>query len=103
MLNQSQTLIILGDVSFVSEEMIYRIFILRGIRLRIDINKYWIGFLTGFIISINIFSGGVILSKTLSLNWIYFFWIWVITTPILLTIKYLHTKQKKEVKREKWD
>ena len=61
---------------------------------KIDINKYWLGYLTGILIYINLFSAGVILSYTLLLNWIYFFWIWLITTPILLTINYLSKKQK---------
>lgn len=60
-----------------------------------NINKYWIGYLTGIIVFINFFSAGVILSESLSLNWIYFFWIWLATLPPLFTIKYLYDKQKK--------
>ena len=62
----------------------------------ININKYWIGYLTGIIISINLFSAGVILSYTLSLNYIYFLWIWSISVLILIPIKYLKNKQEKE-------
>ena len=61
----------------------------------IDINKYWVGYLIGIIIIFNIFSAGVILSYTLSLNWIYFFWIWLITLFILWIINYLCKKQEK--------
>jgi len=66
--------------------------------VRIDINKYWIGYLTGILIIINILSAGVILSYALFLDWIYseilFLWLLLITTPILIIIRYLYIKQK---------
>lgn len=68
--------------------------------MKIDINKYWIGYLTGILIIINIFSVGVILSYTLNLNWIFFIWIWIITLPILKLIFYLKRKQEKEINDE---
>lgn len=63
--------------------------------MRIDINKYWIGYLTGTLILINIFSAGVIMGYALSLDWSFFFWIWLGSTPILMIIRYLYIKQKK--------
>ena len=66
--------------------------------MKININKYWIGYLTGILIAVNIFSAGVILNKTLSLNWIYFFWIWLVSLIPIVLIAYLREKQ---LKREK--
>ena len=66
--------------------------------MNIDINKYWFGFLTGILIIINIFSVGVILTYTLSLNWIYFFWSWLITMPMLTVIRHLKYRQEKKLK-----
>jgi len=64
-----------------------------------NINKYWIGYLTGILIILHIFSVGVILSYTLSLNWVVFFWIWLVITPILMMINYLYKKEREEVKK----
>lgn len=63
-----------------------------------NINKYWIGYFTGIIVCCNIFSAGVILSYTLFLNWICFFWIWLFSLLILYVINYLKNKQIKNEK-----
>ena len=64
--------------------------------MKMNINKYWIGYLTGVIIFINIFSIGVIMSYSLSLDWGLFLWVWLITLIPLLLITFLYNKQKKE-------
>lgn len=67
--------------------------------MNININKYWIGYLTGIIICLNLFSVGVILGYSFSLNWYYFFWIWLITLLYLFPINYLKNKQEKIIKK----
>ena len=64
--------------------------------MKMNINKYWIGYLTGIIIILNIFSAGVVISYSFSWNWIYFIWIYFITLISLLLITFLYNKQKKE-------
>jgi len=59
-------------------------------------NKYWIGYLTGIIICINIFSAGVILANTFKLNFFIYFWLWLISLLFLIGINYLINKYKKE-------
>lgn len=65
----------------------------------ININKYWIGYLTGILIILNIFSAGVILSNNFSLNWKYFIWIYCITALIIAIIIYVNGKQEKQLKK----
>ena len=62
---------------------------------KIDINKYWIGYLAGTLICINLISVGVIFTHIYSLNWIYFFWIYLISVSILIPIFIMRNEQKK--------
>jgi len=65
-----------------------------------NINKYWIGFLYGVMICLNVFSAGVILGNILSLNWIFFFHCYYISLIVYIVIKILKNKQ---INREKND
>ncbi len=69
--------------------------------MKININKYWIGYLTGIFIFLNIFSAGVILSSIWNWNYIIFTWIYFISLIPILIVKYLKDKQEKELKRGK--
>lgn len=66
--------------------------------MEININKYWIGYLTGILICINLISVGVIFSYTLSWDLKPFFLIWLISLLPLLFVYYFKEKQLKKEK-----
>lgn len=69
-------------------------------KLHDKINKYWIGYLTGILIFINLFSAGVILSQIWDWDIYFFIWIYFISLIPIVIIKKLIEIIKKIKKRK---